>query len=130
MRILTTALILAFVTAPAAARAPSMDKMLAGRVAGRPASCITQSRIDSTTIFDEGAILYQIKGGPDYLNTPKPRCPALRHDTFIVSHTYSDQLCRGDILEVHDQPSGINSGSCALDDFIPYPKLKRGKAPQ
>jgi hypothetical protein len=128
MRILTTALILAFVTAPVAARAPSMEKMLAGRTPGKPTSCITQSQIDQTTIVDEGAILYQMKGGPDYLNTPTPRCPALRSNSFIVSRTYSNQLCRNDILQIHDQPSGINFGSCALDDFIPYPRVKRPKA--
>jgi hypothetical protein len=127
MRILTTALILALASSPAIARAPSMDKTLAGRTPGAPTSCIIQSQIDQTTIFDEGAILYEMKSGPDYLNTPKPRCANLRSDRFIVSHTYSNQLCSGDILQLHDQGGGIGVGSCPLGDFVPYPKRKRGQ---
>ena len=76
---------------------------------------INQNR---TTIFDSGAILYRMTGGPDYLNSPG--CPNLRHDRTIISHTYSGQLCRGDILTIVDPPSGVGYGGCPLGDFVPY----------
>ncbi|WBO22619.1 hypothetical protein [Sphingomonas abietis] len=127
MRIPASLLILALLGTPLAARAPSMEKMLAGRTPGKPQGCIMQSQIDDSTIFDQGAILYHMKGGPDYLNTPTPRCPSLRSDSFIVSHTYSNQLCRGDILQVHDQASGMDFGGCPLGDFVPYARVKTPK---
>ncbi len=127
MRLLASIAITALIAAPIAARPPSMEAMLGNRTPGPPQSCIIQSLIDRTTIFDEGAVLYEMKTGPDYLNTPKPRCANLNHNRFIVSHTYSNQLCRGDILQVHDQGSGIDFGGCPLDDFVPYAKIKRGQ---
>ncbi len=123
MRILTLTTLLSLAATPLAARPPSQDQALAGRTPGAPTSCITQSRIDDTTIFDSGAILYRMKGGPDYLNTPG--CPNLRHDRTIISHTYSGQLCRGDVLTVVDPPSGMGFGGCPLGDFIPYERAKK-----
>lgn len=125
MRIVTFTALLSLAAAPLAARAPSQDKMLAGRTAGTPASCITQSQIDSTVIFDSGAILYKMKGGPDYLNTPSPHCPNLRSDSAIISRTYSNQLCRGDILQIVDPTTGANYGGCPLADFVPYARPKK-----
>jgi hypothetical protein len=122
MRILTLSFLLLAIPASSAQayRAPSLDRALAGRTAGKPTTCITQSMIDSSTIFDEGVILYRMKGGPYYLNTPNPACPGLRHNRAIVSRTSSGQLCSGDILQIVDTPSGINYGSCPLGDFVPY----------
>ncbi|WP_454885785.1 hypothetical protein [Sphingomonas oryzagri] len=123
MRILTLTALLSLAATPLAARAPSQEQALAGRTPGSPTSCITQSRIGDTTIFDSGAILYRMKAGPDYINAPG--CPNLRHDRTIVSRTYSDQLCRGDILTIVDPPSGMGYGACPLADFVPYARMKK-----
>lgn len=109
---------------PAAARPPSLDRALAGRTAGKPTSCITNSFIDGTTIFDSGAILYRMSGGPDYLNTPAS-CPALRSDRAIVTHVFGGSLCRGDVIQVIDPPSPVGYGSCILGDFVPYSRPKK-----
>jgi len=101
------------------------EQLLAGRTPGAAQSCIPQSRIDSTRTFDSGAILYKMKGGPDYLNAPSPTCSELRQDRAFASQTPSNSICRGDILRVFDPTSHFDYGSCALGDFIPYARAKK-----
>ena len=98
------------------------DRALSGRIAGKPTTCIDQTRIDSTQTFDAGAILYRMRGGPDYLNTLPGCAGTLRSDSLLVTRTPSTQLCRGDIVEIRDAYSTISRGSCGLGDFVPYQK--------
>jgi len=122
MRILIiSALLLATGTAQAAPR--SLDTVLAGRTAGKPATCIQQNFIDDSEIFD-GAILYRMKSGPDYLNRP-PQCTQLRPDRGLVSRTPSTSICSGDIVQIVDFTSHFNYGSCGLGEFVPYPRAKK-----
>jgi len=122
MRILIlSALLLA--TGSAQAAQPSLDKVLAGRTAGKPTSCIQQNFIDSSDTFD-GAILYRMKSGPDYLNRPD-QCSQLRPGRGLVSRTPTTSICRGDIIQVVDFASHFNYGACGLGDFIPYPRVRK-----
>lgn len=115
-------------TSAAAARAPDTpDKDLAGRVAGKAATCINQTRIDDSHLYPDGRILYRMKGGPDYLNAAGPGCATHAISPVIVSSTPSTQLCRGDILRIVDATSGMFYGSCGLSDFVPYPRVKKPK---
>jgi len=122
MRILIlSALLLATGGANAAPR--SLDTVLAGRTAGKAESCIQQNFIDDSETFD-GAILYRMKTGPDYLNRPG-ECSQLRPNRGLVTSTPSTSICRGDIIQVVDFTSHFNYGSCGLGDFIPYPRAKK-----
>jgi hypothetical protein len=122
MRILImSALLLASGAAQAAPR--SLDSALAGRTPGKAASCIQQNFIDDSEIFD-GAILYRMKTGPDYLNRP-PQCTQLRPNRGLVSRTPGTSICSGDIVQVVDFASHFNYGSCGLGEFVPYPRAKK-----
>jgi len=128
MRILPLAVVLALL-APGVADAfrttPTVEQALAGRTAGKPVSCIQLQRIDSSQIFDSGAILYRMKGGPDYLNDP--HCPSLKRDRAIASRTPGTSLCSGDILRVFEPVSRIDYGSCPLAEFVPYARAKKAQ---
>jgi len=127
MRILTLATTIAVLTAGTAhARTRTVEEALAGRTAGSPTSCIQLNRVDSSEIFDSGAILYRMKGGPDYLNTP-PGCSSLRQNRSISTRTPSTTICSGDILRVFDAPSHFEYGSCGLGEFVPYPRVKKAQ---
>ncbi|HLZ79270.1 MAG TPA: hypothetical protein VKQ09_08025 [Sphingomonas sp.] len=103
----------------------TVEQALAGRSPGKPVTCIQQQRIDSSQIFDSGAILYRMKGGPDYLNDP--HCPSLKQDRSIASRTPSISLCSGDILHVFEPVSGMDYGSCPLNEFVPYARIKKAQ---
>ncbi len=128
MRILPLAALLTLLVSGAANafhNAQTVDQALAGRSAGKPVNCIQQQRIDSSQIFDSGAILYRMKGGPDYLN--RPHCASLKQDRSIASRTPSTSLCSGDILRVFEPVSGLDYGSCPLNEFVPYERVKKAQ---
>lgn len=112
-------------TADAFRSTQTVEQALAGRSAGKPVPCIQQQWIDSSQIFDSGAILYRMKSGPDYLNDP--HCPSLKQNRSIASRTPTTSLCSGDILHVFEPASGIDYGSCPLNDFVPYPRVKKAQ---
>ena len=127
MRFLTlTAAIVVLASGTADARTRTVEEALAGRTAGKPTSCIQLTRVESSEIFDSGAILYRMRGGPDYLNTP-PNCSSLRQNRSISTRTPSSTICSGDILRVFDAPSHFEYGSCGLGEFVPYPRVKKAQ---
>ena len=126
MRISILALLVVAVPVVSTARdSQTVDQLLAGRTAGTPQSCVSEPNIDDTRIFDSGQILYRMKAGPDYLNTPPACRGVLRRNAAIASRIPTTSLCRGDILQVFDPVSHIDYGSCGLGDFVPYPRIKR-----
>jgi hypothetical protein len=128
MRILTLAVAVAVLAAGTAHayRSQTVEQALAGRTPGKPTSCIQLTRVDSSEIFDSGAILYRMRGGPDYLNTPG-NCPALRQNRAISTRTPSSSICSGDIIRVFDPVARFEYGGCGLGEFVPYPKVKKAQ---
>ena len=101
-----------------------LDKLLAGRVAGKPVSCISQSRtLDFTAVSDD--VLVYDAGRTVYVNRPYGGCPGVVNYT-LVTRTSGTQLCTGDIATVQDlQFSGLR-GSCSFGEFVPYRKPESG----
>jgi hypothetical protein len=99
-----------------------LDKLIAGKVTGRPISCLPHYRSndmvvidDSTVVFKNGRTLYRndFQGGS---------CSNLGrgHYALVTRTSGGSGLCRGDIAEVRDLSAGITVGSCVLGDFVPY----------
>jgi hypothetical protein len=129
-----TPLILAALAAAAAATPglardtpqQQLDKLLAGRTAGKPVSCITRfPGSDRSTTIPKIGIVYE-RGGVRYLNRFQNGCPMLDWDTILVTRTPSTQLCRGDIAQiVTNSPPAIPRGSCIYGDFETYSRPKK-----
>jgi hypothetical protein len=100
-----------------------LQKMLQGYTAGPSTSCVSLTpSMDSTKI--EGIGVVYKRGRTLYVNRFANGCPWLTGFTGTVTRTPSTQLCRGDIVRIVDFTSGIEGGSCVLDDFTPYEKAK------
>ena len=98
----------------------NFDKALAGKVAGKPESCLPLYRSNDMTVIDDDTILYR-DGRTTYVNQPLGGCNNLGNGSYaLVTRSTGSQLCRGDIAEVRDMTAGITVGSCALGDFVPY----------
>ena len=96
------------------------DRALAGKVPGRPESCLPLNRSNDMTVIDDNTILYR-DGRTTYVNTPLHVCNNLGNGSYaLVTHSSGSQLCRGDIAQVTDISTGITVGSCALGEFVPY----------
>lgn len=104
-----------------------LAKILDGRVAGKPVSCIPLNRSQSTQIIDKTAIVYKV-GGTYYVNRPN-NAQSLDSDDILVTKLYSSQLCRLDTVQLRDRTTpSMWSGFVGLQDFVPYTRPKTAAA--
>jgi len=97
-----------------------LAKMLEGRVAGKPQSCISAILSNSLRIIDETAMVYEA-GKTIYVARPEnPR--SLDTDDVLVIDRMGGQLCKQDIIRTVDRSSGFMTGVVFLGDFVPYTK--------
>ena len=125
MRVFTGAVVAtALIAAPAAARIDpqaKLDRLLAGRTAGKPVDCIQLFPSNRSMTIAHQTVVYEVSG-TRYVARFDQGCPELREDRVIVTRTPSTQLCRGDIAQIVDTGPGIPFGSCVFDGFVPYRK--------
>lgn len=113
-------------TAPAeVARSPRAQKelaeALAGRVPGKPVTCLPSYRADNMQIIDDWTILFR-DGRTIYVQNPRGGCPGIgsRRNVLVTRLFGTTQLCSGDISHLVDPSSGIQGGSCVFSEFVPY----------
>lgn len=102
-------------------QAITLDRELAGKVAGEPVSCISRfPQTDMIAVSDE-VLLYRVSSRLVYRNDVNGRCSGVtRGSTMVTRSSNGAQMCSGDIAQMVDLPSGTFSGSCALGRFTPY----------
>lgn len=103
-----------------AVEAASLEKALAGKVAGKPRSCISLSRAPSSQIIGANAIIYRESRHTLFVNRPRGGCSGLRDGQTLVTRTPTDRLCSGDIARVVELTTGFEGPSCVLGEFTPY----------
>ena len=121
---LTAALAIPATVAEAAPRLTpqqKLDKMLEGRVAGKPVSCIDTYINRDSTVIDKTAIVYG-SGRTIYVNRP-PHPESLRSDDVLVTELTSTRLCSVDVVKLHDRTGGWYRGFVGLGEFVPYTKV-------
>lgn len=114
---------------PAAAPKPTPDaqleKLLAGRVAGRPVPCIGLPRSDSPQIIPGRALVYR-DGARLYVNRPKAGAERLDDRDLLVTRVNGGQLCSNDMIQRYDRIAPGPRGFVVLGDFVPYTRAKPG----
>ncbi|MDL2351926.1 MAG: hypothetical protein QFC78_03675 [Pseudomonadota bacterium] len=131
MRTLAIALITAaaLLTGPALDARPrltpqqQLDKLLDGRVAGRPTSCISNFDTREMQVLDKTAIVYGW-GNTIWVNVPR-NAQDLDDDNILVTHTSGSQLCSLDIVTTLDRTGGFFNGSVSLGEFVPYRRIAK-----
>jgi hypothetical protein len=113
---------------PAARLTPQehLARLTAGRVAGKPVSCINAGPIGGNRDSEKiaGTAMAYRQGTTWYVSRFEGGCPQLDEDTIVVTRLHSSQLCRGDIAELRMAGANIPQGSCIFGDFVPYTKAK------
>ncbi|WP_116090980.1 hypothetical protein [Sphingomonas crusticola] len=116
------------VAAPVAAARQTPEKQLAkllqGRVAGKPVSCISLSRSSSDSMKIPGLAMAYRQGGTWYVNRFSDDCTQLSEDTILVTHTIGSRLCRGDSADLISATGRFPVGACIFGDFVPYTRPK------
>lgn len=97
-----------------------LAKMLEGRVAGEPTSCVNTYANTDMTVIDGTALVFK-RGSTLYVNRTLDPDQIDQHDT-LVTRTHGSRLCRHDIVYTIDLPMGFYTGNVFLTDFVPYRK--------
>lgn len=97
-----------------------LAKMLEGRIAGEPLTCIPGVLSSRLEVIEGVAMVY---GTGDTLYVARPSDPdSLRWDDIIVINRVGGQLCHTDIIRTVDRMSGFTTGVVFLEKFVPYKK--------
>ncbi len=101
-----------------------LAKLLEGRVAGEPRSCINAFRARNDLKIIDGTALVYGSGKTIYVNYTRNPDDIDDWDT-LVTRRFGSQICRTDIVTKVDATSGIYAGNVFLSDFIPYTRVKK-----
>lgn len=101
-----------------------LAKEIAGRVEGKPVSCIPLNSIRSSRIITGTAIVYEGNNNTIYVNRPSG-ASFLRQGDTLVTRTSLSQLCDVDIVRLYDTGARMERGSVGLGKFVPYKKVKK-----
>lgn len=105
---------------PALTGEQQLDKLLAGRVAGKPQECINLFDAQQSQIVDRTAIVFGW-GRTIWVNRPE-NPSALSGDPILVTRPTTSQLCRLDPVRLHDRTGHFYVGFVSLGKFVPYRK--------
>ena len=102
-----------------------LDKLIAGREAGKPVHCISTFDSREMRILDKTAIVFGW-GNTIWVNTPR-NLEQLDDDDILVTRTSGSQLCDLDIVHTLDRSSQFFNGSLSLGEFVPYRRIPAAK---
>ena len=97
-----------------------LARMLEGRVAGEPVSCISAPRSNNLKVIEHVGVVYE-SGDTVYVARPSDPRQLGRSDVPIFERLGS-QLCNTDVMRTVDRYNGHVSGVVFLSDFVPYRK--------
>ena len=96
------------------------QKLTAGKIAGRPISCLPSYRRTQMVPIDNSTVAFK-DGRTVYVNHLIGECSGLRNGWYtLVTRSSGPGMCRGDIAHIADLSTGIVVGTCAIGDFVPY----------
>mgnify|MGYP001102275664 CR=1 FL=1 len=99
-----------------------LAKLLAGREAGTPVSCIPNMPSLNVTVIDRTALVYG-SGRTIYVNrTQDPRWID-QNNILVTKPTNASQLCKLDSVTTMDRTTHMRGGAIMLQDFVPYTKV-------
>jgi hypothetical protein len=100
-----------------------LDKLLEGREAGKPVSCISNYATRDIEILDGVALVYR-SGSTLYVNVPR-NPEDIDDDDILVTRVNGGQFCKLDIVQTVDRTGHFPTGFISLGDFVPYKRVAR-----
>lgn len=100
-----------------------LAKLLEGREAGKPTSCISTFDNRELRIIDKTALVY---GSGETIYVNRPRDPErLDSNDILVTYPTGSQLCRLDRVNTIDRTSRMYTGFVAMTDWVPYRRVAK-----
>ena len=99
-----------------------LAKLLDGRVAGEPESCIRTLGSRNLSQIDGTALTYR-DGDTVWVNYTRNPDSIDDRDIMVIDRFSGSSLCRTDQVKLVDRVNGFLSGILLLDEFVPYKKV-------
>ncbi len=97
-----------------------LNKMLEGRVAGEPSSCINTLRGSQLQIIDRTALVFR-DGRTLWVNRTAHPESLSSNDYLVIRHMGGgSRLCRLDNVTTQNRSGNYFTGAVFLEDFVPY----------
>ncbi|MBD3730890.1 MAG: hypothetical protein IE933_14415 [Sphingomonadales bacterium] len=103
-----------------------LAKMLEGREAGEPRSCIATFDSNSLQIIDKTALVYR-SGKTIWVSRPADPDSLDDSDILVIKRFSGSQLCKLDMLHTVSRTGGFYTGNVMLGDFVPYTKVDKAE---
>jgi hypothetical protein len=98
-----------------------LSKLIEGRDAGKPVSCISAYLDGQSMQVIEGTAIVYNTGSTIYVARPDdPK--SLDSNNILVINRFGSQFCKQDVIRTVDRYSGFTTGVVFLGDFTPYKK--------
>lgn len=102
-------------------QARALAKALEGKVPGKPQACVTMNLgSEGPHAVTDSVLIYRVNRDLVYRNDLSNACTGISRGQTLLLKPTNNQYCRGDIAHSVDLTIGMNTGSCALGDFVPY----------
>ncbi len=98
-----------------------LARMLEGRTAGAPVSCINTVRSNKMQATDGVAVVYDA-GKTIYVARPTDPRMLGRNDVLVIDRFSPVRLCVQEPMKTIDRADGFQTGVVFLKDFVPYTK--------
>jgi len=100
-----------------------LAKLLEGREAGQPVSCIYAPPRQRMQTIEGTAYVY---GSGNTIYVQRTRAPDQidNFDALVVNRFSGSQLCRSDVMTTIDRANGFFTGAVFFDDFVPYTRVQ------
>jgi hypothetical protein len=107
----------------------ALAKATQGRVAGKPANCLSLRKARSSRVIRGTAIIFE-GGGTLYVNRPISGAESLSESNALMLSTLTGEICRGEAIRLFDNTSRVETGAVFIGQFIPYRKADVEYRPQ
>jgi Family of unknown function (DUF6491) len=99
-----------------------LQRLLAGKIAGKPISCLQTTYTDDMQIIDGRNVAFKQGSRAVYLMRLTEGCHLLGAGGYaLLSHQFGGMgYCQGDIARVLDTTSRMTVGSCGIEQIVPY----------
>ena len=97
-----------------------LARMLEGRTAGEPVSCIAAMNSTRIEVIEHVAIVYD-SGDTIYVARPTDPRQLGRNDIVVIDR-FGGQLCHNDVIRTVDRYQGFTTGAVFLNEYVPYTK--------
>lgn len=95
-----------------------LARMLEGRVAGEPVTCISAMRSNRIEVIEHVGLVYDAGRTIYVARVADPRMLS-RWDVPVIRR-FGSQLCANDSMRTVDRGGGFTTGPLFLNDFVPY----------